>query len=169
MKQGRQAAQTAIAESGVRFLFEEARQIPALAVERTLHDRSGAQVDDVVVQHAPEQKLHRQVVHALGVGLLAGQAGFHPAVRHQIADEPCNRLEPLTRTSAHGIHDVFAEQVSVRPVGVVARQPQSFEPALEGRLCRTLGSLRHDRRSCVTPRLRPGRSSHEETVSLGPG
>ena len=126
-------------------------EIPALAVERALNEWGGGQVDDVVVQRAPEQELHRQVVDALGVGLLACQSRLHPAVRHQVADEPCNRLEPLTRTGAHGVHDVLAEQISVRPVGVVASYPQSFEPALEGRRCRALSSLRHDRRSCVPP------------------
>jgi hypothetical protein len=44
-------------------------------------------------ERAADQKFHRQIVDALGIGSLVGLLGEQPALREQIAQRASDRLE----------------------------------------------------------------------------
>ena len=70
---GRQPAEAAVAEPGVRLLLERARSSPTAGRSTASpHERLEPQVDDVVGQRAADQELHRQVVDPLRVLALVG-------------------------------------------------------------------------------------------------
>jgi hypothetical protein len=91
------------------------------------HQRLGGEIHDVVAQGAAEQELHRQIVDALGSGLLARPPCSDPPVSDEVTDEPAGRLELLARISLNRVNQVFAQHVAFGPVFVVAGQPQAIQ------------------------------------------
>ena len=71
MKQAASRPKPAVAEPGVRLLLDQLVDVPAFDAACPPHDRLGRQIHHVVAQCPAEQKLHRQVVDALGMPFLA--------------------------------------------------------------------------------------------------
>ena len=65
---GGEAAEAAVAETGVRLLLDQYLEVPALLLHRLPHDRVRREIHDVVAKRPAEQKFHRQVVNALRIG-----------------------------------------------------------------------------------------------------
>jgi len=96
-------------------------------------------------QRAADEKLHREVVDALGVGLFTRQPRLDPAVGNEVANEPGNRFETLPRTGRDRVDHVLAEQIAIGPIILVTGQTQSFQPAVEclASRMRIIGDVRH--------------------------
>ena len=83
---GRQTAQAAVAQAGLRLLTEDAAPADAQLQQGFAHVVHAAQVDGVAVQAAARQKFHGQIIQALAhVGLVLF-AGGHPLLHDLIAD-----------------------------------------------------------------------------------
>ena len=76
---GGQPAEAAVAQPGVRLLLDQLLEVPAFLLHGPPHERLRGQVHHVVPQRPPQQKLHRQVVDALGIGFLPGTVASWPS------------------------------------------------------------------------------------------
>ena len=111
---GRQPAQAAVAQAGVRFRLDDF--LPVLSRVRlqiVADELLDAEVDDVVDQRAADQKLHRQVVDPLGVRAVVGLLRQQPALGQQIAQRAGDRLEALALAGVFSRNDVIEDQVPV--------------------------------------------------------
>ena len=86
-KTRRQPAQAAVAQTGIRFLLKNLERIKLMLFGELPRLRVKLEIGDVVRQRAAEQKLHREVIDALGVALPAGLLGFQPALRKHVRTE----------------------------------------------------------------------------------
>ena len=115
---GRQPAQAAVAQAGVRLRLDDFLPIlPRVRLQVVADELLDPQVDDVVDQRAADQELHRQVVDPLGVFLVVGFLGQQPALGEQIAQRAGDRLEALALAGVLHGDDMIEDQV---PVVVVA-------------------------------------------------
>ena len=106
-----QTPEPTIAQPGVGFLFEQAEPIERRLLDRFAHEGTEQQVRDVIGQRATDQKLHREVVDALGVRALVGLLRADPSLRENVPDGARERLVALTRTGGGRIGNVVEEQV----------------------------------------------------------
>ena len=83
---GRQPAEPAVAQSGVRFGLDHLFPIlQRIGLEILSHELLNTQVDDVVGKRPADQKLHRQVVDPFGVFPVVSLLRQQPALRKQVA------------------------------------------------------------------------------------
>ena len=96
---GGETAEAAVAEPRIGLFLDHRIEIPALLLQGTPNQRLRGQIHHVVAQRAAEQKLHGEVVDALGVRVLSRLTGGNPAMRDQVADEAAGGLELLVAES----------------------------------------------------------------------
>ena len=167
---GRQTAQTAVAQAGVRLLLKQRLHVDAEAVQRLAEQTVHLHVVDVVFQRTAQQELHAQIV---GVFAAAGLAVRHkvPAlVTQQVAgDQGAGFIENLVRSGvygvAHGFHlflkqdlQLFHRQVRFR---FLHSQSTTFSISLEirkraGQIC-TLLPKKEQETIQIIPLLQHGR------------
>ena len=110
-KTSRQAAEPAVSQTGIGFLFDEAEPVEVLLLGDLLHERIEQQIGDIVGERAPDQKFHRQIVDPLRVLPVIGAVGQHPALRQHIPHRARGRLEALARPGGFRSDDVVEKQV----------------------------------------------------------
>ena len=92
---GSQAAQTAVAQTGVLFLFADVGELFTQLFERLGKFGIHAFVDQGIDEGASQQKFHGEVVnHAFAV-VDVGAAGFKEVFRNQVARSQHRGIEPL--------------------------------------------------------------------------
>src|SRR5215471_8615095 len=67
---GSQTAQPTVAETGVRLLFHKGEPIDLLLVDEIIEERLKQEVGQIVGEGTAYEKLHGEVVNALGVSLV---------------------------------------------------------------------------------------------------
>ena len=121
-----QTAQTAIAERGIGFVAQHGVVILAQLGQRLAGLIDEAQIDDAVLQKAPDQELHRQVIDALGAFAPGHARGLEPAVGDVVANREGQRHAPIlgpgeVRLAAEGVaqvpHDGVAQALGCGGVG----------------------------------------------------
>ena len=83
---GRQPAEAAVAQAGVRLRLGQLLQVQPLALHDLSDERVDHQVGDVVGQRPADEELHRQVIDALGILAVIGLFRLEPALGEQVAD-----------------------------------------------------------------------------------
>jgi hypothetical protein len=120
---GGEAAQAAVAQAGVRLHLGELERVDLLLAHQVADERLGEEVGDVVGERAADEVLHRQVVDALGVGLVLVVAGGDPARGEQVADGAGDGLVLLAEVGPGLVDDVVEDEVAlVGGVGVAAEE-----------------------------------------------
>ena len=100
---GRQAAQAAVAQAGLRLFLEHHGAVDAQLVQGLHVVLLVDQVHHVVVQRAAHQELGAEVVDLLGLLLLAGVAGIAAALHDLIAHHQRQRLIELLGRRVAGL------------------------------------------------------------------
>ena len=108
---GRQAPEPAVAQARVGLLFEQAEPIEVLLLDGLPGERIEQEVRDVVGQRAADEKLHREIVDALGVLALVGVLREHPALREDVPHGAGEGLETLARAGGGQVDDVVEDEV----------------------------------------------------------
>ena len=106
-----ETSEAAIAEPGVGLLFEQPDPVERVPLDHVVHDRTEQEVRDVVGQRASDQKLHREVIDALGIRAIVGLLCAHPALRQDVANRAGEGLVTLARGGRRRIGHVVEEQV----------------------------------------------------------
>ena len=83
---GREAAETAVAETGIGLLFDDGVEVEAEHLHRLAGGGEEAGGDQVVAHQPAQEVLHRQVVDHLRPSLVVGAAGDDLAVDDRLAD-----------------------------------------------------------------------------------
>jgi hypothetical protein len=83
---GSQTAEPTVTETGVRLLLNKGEPIDVLLVDEIVQERIEQEVSHVVGDRTSDKKLHREIVNTLGIGLIVGFAGKHPALRKDVAN-----------------------------------------------------------------------------------
>ena len=112
-KASRQTPQTAITQTRVGFLLEQLEPIEVLLLDGFFRDRIEEKVRDIVGQRAADEKLHREIVDALGVLALVGLFGVYPTLRQDIPHGAGKGLETFARTGGHQLKDVIEEEMTL--------------------------------------------------------
>ena len=79
-KAGGEPAEAAVAQRRIRFERVQLVEIEAQSAQRLAAHVVQTERDQRIRERAPRQKLHRQVVDALGVLLVVAAHGVHPAL-----------------------------------------------------------------------------------------
>ena len=108
-KTGGKPAQAAIAEGGIMFKVDQLVEIDVHLGQRLLYILVNIERQQCIGKRAPDQKLHRQVIHPLDVLLVLGAGGFHPALHQPIAHGQGGCLQPVLRL---GCYRIFANRVN---------------------------------------------------------
>lgn len=104
----RKAAQTAVAETRVRLAVIELVELYAEILERRLHDGDEVEIIERVLERAPHEELHAEIVYALRAALLAALFKLMPALSEHIAGYHRNSLVKLLVV---GLLGSYAEKV----------------------------------------------------------
>ncbi len=121
-----ETAQPAVAQSGVRFALDHFLPVlPRVRAQILPHELLDSEVDDVVDQRAADQKLHRQVIDALGIFGIVRLLRQQPALRQQIAQRTRDGFETLALVGVlqqDGVveHDMAIVEFGI-PVGEAER------------------------------------------------
>ena len=91
--------------------FKQAEPIEVLLLDRLPGDGIEQEVRHIVGQRAADEKLHRQVIDALGVLALIGVLREHPALREDVPDGAGKGLEAFSRAHGGQFDDVVEDQV----------------------------------------------------------
>ena len=110
-KTGRQTPEPPIPQAGVWFLFDEAQPVEVLLRDRLLHHGIEPEIHDIVGQRAADEKLHGEIVHALGVLARVCILGQDPALREDIPHRASEGLKTLTRAGIGQFDDVVEEEM----------------------------------------------------------
>src|SRR5262249_39016808 len=110
-KARRQPPKPAISQSGVGLLLEQPEPVEGCLFDRVAHQGTEQQIRDVVRQRAPDQKLHRKVVHAFGILSGVRRHRADPSMGEDGPDRAGEGLVALTRAADRRIDDVVEEQV----------------------------------------------------------
>ena len=108
---GGEAPQAAVAQAGVRLLFQDGKQVDVLLFDQLPGDGIEQEVRHVVGQRPADEELHRQVIDALGVLALVGLLGAHPALREDVPHGTGHGLEALAVGNGAELDDVVEDQV----------------------------------------------------------
>ena len=103
---GGQAAQAAVAQTGIRLQLEDVGGVEAQGIESLLQLGQNTQVVGVLFQGTAHQKLQGQIMYLTGAGLVGLFPGLHPVVGHDI---PQNQGAGLEHVSGGGFAHVAAE------------------------------------------------------------
>ncbi len=98
-----QAAQTAVAQAGLRLLLEHHRAVDAQLVQRLHVVLLVDQVHHVVVQRAAHQELGAEIIDLLGLLVFARVAGEAPALHDLVAHHQRHGLIKLLRRRVHDL------------------------------------------------------------------
>ncbi len=131
-KTGGQASESAVTQSGVRFLFQQGGPVESLVLGSLLRDRIQQQIGYIVGERAANQELHGQVVDALGIRLRVGALGVYPALREDVAHRAREGLESLARPGGRRVHDGVEYEMSLVAVCVRQRPWAARGWSLEG-------------------------------------
>ena len=110
--------------------FEHAEPIEVLLLDGLPGDGVEQEVRDIVGQRAADEKLHREVIDALGVLALVGVLGEQPALREDVPDGAGNGLEAFSRARGGQFDDVIEEQVPLVKRLIRARELHRTAPVL---------------------------------------
>src|SRR5215475_15047667 len=108
-KASRETPQTTITQTGVGFLFQQLEPVEVLLLGGFFRNRIEKEIGDVINQRAADEKLHREIVDALGVLALVGFLREYPTLRQDIAHGAGKSLRTLPRPSGHQLDDVVKE------------------------------------------------------------
>ncbi len=100
---GRQPAETAIAERGVRLAIAQIGQPDAEIAERRLEQRHQAHIVERVGEQPADQEFERQIIDALATGVVALLLGHQPAVHDAVAQRQRGSLVPIVLGGLAGI------------------------------------------------------------------
>ena len=117
-KARRQTSQPAIAQPGVRLLFEKLEEINMFLLCRLPDKGVEQEIGDVIGERTPNQVLHREIVNTLGVFPGVVFFGADPALRQEVADRAGQSLETFARDGGAGRDDVVKNQVAL--IGSIA-------------------------------------------------
>ena len=107
----RQSSQATVTQTRVGFLFQQLEPIEVLLLDSLLCDGIEEKVGDVVSQRATDEKLHREIIDALGVRALVGLLGLHPSLRQDIAHGAGNSLKALPWAGGYQFDDVVENEM----------------------------------------------------------
>ena len=92
---GRQTAQAAVAERGIRLLILHDIDINTQILQGFLHIAVRLQVDQVISQCTAHQKFHGKIIYGFRILFLILLLGIHPVIHNSILDGIGHRLENL--------------------------------------------------------------------------
>ena len=93
----RQAAQAAVAQTGVDLAIHHVVQADAEAGQHLAAEFLQTQVGQVVAQQAPHQEFHREVIEPLAVLVAIARLGLQHAVHDAVANGQRHRLKVVGR------------------------------------------------------------------------
>src|SRR5262249_46973859 len=105
-------------------------KVPTDLLHGPPHDRFRSEVHHVVAQRPPQQELHRQIMDSLGTGFFTRATCLDPAVGDEVANNSACGFKFLSRFGGWWVHEVGAEQISIRPVLFLVRQSESLDATL---------------------------------------
>ena len=129
-KQAASRPKPAVAQTGVGLLLEQLDPIEVLLPHGFTHDGIQQQVGDIVGQRAADEKLHREVIDALGVLALVGVLGEHPPLRKDVPDGAGEGLKTIARVGAGHVDDVVKQQMPLIQAAVRAGEVDRTAPVL---------------------------------------
>ena len=100
---GGEPAETAIAQRRVRLAFAQVRQVDAEIAERRLEHRQQAHVVERIGEQAADQEFEREIIDALGSGVVAFLFGGEPAVHDTVAQRQRRGLVPVAPRRHAGV------------------------------------------------------------------
>ncbi len=112
-KARRQAAEPPIAQARVGFLFEEVEPIEVLVLDSLPGERIEQEVHHIVGQRAADEKLHREIVDALGVLALVSVLRKHPALCEDVPHGAGQGLELFAWAGRCRFDDVVENEVAL--------------------------------------------------------
>ena len=102
-KAGREPAEAAVAERGVRLDIGQRIHVDAETRERFLHLVVDAEREQGVRKRPADQEFHRQVVDALHVLFVLQARGLHPARDQPVAHGERRGVQPVMRMRGDGV------------------------------------------------------------------
>ncbi len=162
---GRESSEAAVAEAGVRLLFEQPEPVEVLLLGGLPDGGVEQEVHDVVRQRTSDEKLHRQVVDPLWVLSIVGVFRAHPPPREDVAHRAGNGLELFPRAGRLRLDGMVEDEMplverAVRPRelgGAGAVLPKEFRRAVGRRRDPRGRLLLGGHRRFLSPRDRHGR------------
>jgi hypothetical protein len=119
----RKPPEAAIAEGCIRLAFAQVRQIDAEIAERGLEHRQQPHIVQCVGEQAADQELEREIVDALGAGIVALLLRRQPVMHDAVAQRQRRRLVPIApRRHAGVLADREAELGEDRALDLGQRQ-----------------------------------------------
>src|SRR5262249_37110597 len=100
-KTSRQAPEASIAQTCIGLLLEELEPVEVLLLGGFFRDRIQEKVGYIVSQRAADEKLHREIIDALGVAAFVGLFAEYPTLRQNIPHRAGKSLKTLTRPGGH--------------------------------------------------------------------
>ena len=92
---GRQSAEAAVAERGVRFLGTDVGEVDAEDAEGLPRRLRQVQIGQRIHEKAPDQELDRKIVDLFVAGLMGAPRGAHPAINDAVSHGQGQRDEPV--------------------------------------------------------------------------
>ncbi len=148
-----------IAQARVGLLIEQAQPVEVLLRDHLLRDGIEQEVRDIVGQRPADQKLHREVVDALGVLALVRGLRPQPALREDVPHRAREGLEALTGAGCPWIEHVVEHEMPVVERVARPREVDGAAPVLPQKGRHLVGSYRR-------PRGRHLLSAHRPVLSL---
>src|SRR5262249_30357385 len=108
-----EAAEAAISEPGVWFLLEHLDPVEVSLSNSLFHCRIEQEIGDVIGQRAADQKLHREVVHALRIAGFVSFFRKHPPLREHVPHRPRESLEAVAGGGSLRIDGVVKKEVAL--------------------------------------------------------
>ncbi len=109
----RQPPESAVAQSGIGFLFQEADPFEVFLSDGLLRHRLKQEIYYVVGERAANEKLHGKVVDALGVLARIRVLTVQPSLRQDVSHRTSKSLEALTWTDSSRVEDIVKHQMAL--------------------------------------------------------
>jgi hypothetical protein len=110
-KTGGQPPEAAIAEPGVRFLFDDFQWVELVQLLKMLQDRLEPEIGNIIREGSPHEVFHRKIIDPLGVALLVCLLGLNPALQEDVARRAGCGFKPFARSGFRGGNALIEHQM----------------------------------------------------------
>ena len=133
-KASRKTPETAIAQAGIRLLFQQFEPVEVLFLDRCFRNGIEKKIRNVVGERAADEKFHREIVNALRILTLVGLFRMNPALRQNIAHRVSDRLEAFASADRAHLHDVVKDEMPLVKRLVSSTKPNGSATILLNKL-----------------------------------
>ena len=132
---GGKPAKAAIAQRRIRLVCQHVVVILGELGQRRFRLLDQFEIDDAILEQAPDEKFHRQVIDPLGAGLIGLVSGLEPRIDNAVAHRVTQRHAPVFE---NGVLGILAEGIGQMAQDRVAQGGRG--KLQHGLLARSIGS-----------------------------